>query len=187
MISLVFFYIFFFISLSIHSHKNKVIIKSEHLLDRVGHNAPHASRLCRYMTRLQGGISLHWRSGSWRCILGPRFPQSRGWNSLGLATLPTHVAMFDLSQGWWNFISLALLWSWICQWSNQDQALMNIDWWIFYPLCRSTCHQLVSSQQSCRRSTPGSSSFHRYHFYMDSHNEPPAMTSSCILSNVTNL
>lgn len=41
------------------------------------------------------------------------------------------------------------------------------------PLCRSKPRQLPSSQQSFHRSTPGSSSCHRCHSYMDSHSEPP--------------
>ena len=46
---------------------------------------------------------------------------------------------------------------------------------ILYPLCRSKPRQLPSSQQSFHRSTPGSSSCHRCHSYMDSHSEPPAI------------
>lgn len=42
-----------------------------------------------------------------------------------------------------------------------------------YPLCRSTPHQLGSSQWSFHRNTPGSSSSHRCHFYRDSHSELP--------------
>lgn len=64
---------------------------SRHLPGTVAHSVARASLPCRCRIHLQDCISPRWRSGSWRCILCPRFPQSKGWNSPALAILQTHV------------------------------------------------------------------------------------------------
>lgn len=50
--------------------------------------------------------------------------------------------------------------------------------WVLYLLCRSRRHRWASSRQSCHRSTPGSSSYRRCHFCMDSHSEFPAVINN---------
>lgn len=51
-------------------------------------------------------------------------------------------------------------------------------WCFFYLLCRSKSRRWASNRQSFYRSTPGSSSCHRCHFYMNSHSEPPAIINN---------
>lgn len=64
--------------------------------------------------------------------------------------------------------------------SDISSLTVNNKYSVFYPLCRNKSRQSASSRQSFHRSTPGSSSCHRCHFYMDSHSEPPAI----IINNI---
>lgn len=69
-----------------HNHTSSGSLAQTHPLDMADHSAVLASRRCRCRIRPLGYTLLRWSSGRWRYILGPRFPQSRGWNTSVLAS-----------------------------------------------------------------------------------------------------